>query len=353
MFYIDVDVTRMTSLPRLELVLLAVSTIILSLPVVVHYEVVASTLEAQIAAYLLTSVNVDANRHQCNPNGGSDYSTIDLQTNPSNGNRPNSHCIPTFNILLSQNNLTLIQGSSRSLSVSLSTTSELSPPITLSAESVPAGVEFLFAPSSGRSSFSSLVTIVASAQAALGLSEVAVVARVMGIEKSATVSVLVIPEIHNLVIISGFAPLNATVGSVVVVNVTVANYGSVSEIFDLREHANVTMVAEQNHLLLAPLARYTTSLSWNTTGFSEGVYSIVVNVCPAPGEISLSDENFNVGQLSLGPRPTAQPSPRPAASGEGPSGLSYGRELAIMAALGEVIAVLLVLVRRRSRISKK
>src|SRR5437773_333985 len=149
MFYIDVDVTRMTSLPRLELVLLAVSTIILSLPVVVHYEVVASTLEAQIAAYLLTSVNVDANRHQCNPNGGSDYSTIDLQTNPSNGNRPNSHCIPTFNILLSQNNLTLIQGSSRSLSVSLSTTSELSPPITLSAESVPAGVEFLFAPSSG------------------------------------------------------------------------------------------------------------------------------------------------------------------------------------------------------------
>src|SRR5438046_2037393 len=353
MFYIDGDVRRMTSLPRLELVLLAVSIIMLSLPVVVHYEVVASTLEAQIATYLLSAAIVDANRHQCNSNGGLDYSTIDLQTNPSNGNHPNSQCIPTFNILLSQSNLTLIPGSSRSLIVSLSTTSELSPPITLSAESVPAGVEVLFAPSYGRSSFSSLVTIVASAQAALGLSEVAVVARVMGIEKSATVSVLVIPEIHNLVIISGFAPLNATVGSVVVVNVTVANYGSVSEIFDLREHANVTMVAEQNHLLLAPLARYTTSLSWNTTGFSEGVYSIVVNVCPAPGEISLSDENFNVGQLSLGPRPTAQPSPRPAASGEGPSGLSYGRELAIMAALGEVIAVLLVLVRRRSRISKK
>ena len=353
MFYIDGDVRRMTSLPRLELVLLAVSIIMLSLPVVVHYEVVASTLEAQIATYLLSSASVDANRHQCNPNGGLDYSTIDLQTNPSNGNHPNSQCIPTFNILLSQSNLTLIQGSSRSLSVSLSTTSELSPPITLSAESVPAGVEVLFAPSSGRSSFSSLVTIVASGQAALGLSEVAVVAKVMGIEKSATISVLVIPEIHNLVIISGFAPLNATVGSVVVVNVTVANYGSVSEIFDLREHANVTMVAEQNHLLLAPLARYTTSLSWNTTGFSEGVYSIVVNVRPAPWEVSLSDENFNVGQLSLGPRPTAQPSPRPAASGEGPSGLSYGRELAIMAALGEVIAVLLVLVRRRSRISKK
>ncbi|TMI53742.1 hypothetical protein E6H15_07375 [Candidatus Bathyarchaeota archaeon] len=67
----------------------------------------------------------------------------------------------------------------------------------------------------------------------------------------------------------------------------------------------------------------------------------------------MSDENFNVGQLSLGPRPTAQPSPKPAASGERPSGLSYGRELAIMAALGEVIAVLLVLVRRRSRVSKK
>ncbi|TMI24228.1 hypothetical protein E6H24_07350 [Candidatus Bathyarchaeota archaeon] len=181
----------------------------------------------------------------------------------------------------------------------------------------------------------------------------AVVARVMGIEKSATVSVLVVPEIHNLVITSGFAPLNATVGGVVVVNVTVANYGSVSEIFDLREHANLTMVAEQNHLLLAPLARYTTSLSWNTTGFSEGVYSIVVNVRPAPGEVNLSDENFNVGQLSLGPRPTAQPSPTPAAPGEGPSGLSYGRELAIIVALGEVIAVLLVFVRRRSRISKK
>src|SRR5216117_520707 len=225
MFYIDGDVTRMISLPRLELVLLAVSTILLSLTVVVHYEAVAGRLEAQMATYLVSSANVDAKRHQCNPNGGSDYSTIDLQTNPSNGNHPNSQCIPTFNILLSQNNLTLIHGSSRSLNVSLSTTSELAPPITLSAESVPAGVEFLFAPSSGRSSFSSLVTIVASAQAALGLSEVAVVARVMGIEKSATVSVLVIPEIHNLVIISGFAPLNATVGSVVVVNMTVANMG--------------------------------------------------------------------------------------------------------------------------------
>src|SRR6266566_8715439 len=298
---------RMISLPRLELVLLAVSIIILSFPVVVHYEAVAGTLEAQMATYLLASANVDANHHRCNPNGRSDYSTVDLQTNLSNGNRPNSQCVPTFNVSLSQNDLTLIQGSSGSLSVFVSTTSELSAPITLSAESVPAGVEVLFAPSLGRSSFSSLVTISASAQAALGLSEVAVVARVMGVEKSATVSVLVIPEIHNLVIISGFAPL----------------------------------------------ARYTTSLSWNTTGFSEGVYSIVVNVRPAPGEVNLSNENFNVGQLSLGPRPTAQPSPKPAAPGEVPSGLSYGRELAIIVALGEVIAVLLVFVRRRSRISKK
>ncbi len=311
----------MISLPRLELVLLAISIIILSFPVVVHYEAVAGTLEAQMATYLLASANVDANHHRCNPNGRSDYSTVDLQTNLSNGNRPNSQCVPTFNVSLSQNDLTLIQG--------------------------------FFAPSSGRSAFSSVVTIFASAQAVLGLSEVAVVARVMGIEKSATVSVLVIPEIHNLVIISGFAPLNATVGSVVVVNVTVANYGYVSEIFDLSEHANLTMVAEQNHLVLAPLARYTTSLSWNTTGFSEGVYSIVVNVRPAPGEVNLSNENFNVGQLSLGPRPTAQPSPKPAAPGEVPSGLSYGRELAIIVALGEVIAVLLVFVRRRSRISKK
>src|SRR2546430_11812392 len=353
MFYFDGDAPQRISLPRLKMVLLAVSIIILSLPVVVHYEAVADTLDAQMATYLLSSAHVDADHHQCNPNGRSDYSIIDLQTNPSNGNRPNSQCIPIFNILLSQNNLTLIQGSRRSLSVFLSTASEFSPPINLSAESVPAGVEVLFAPSSGRSAFSSVVTIFASAQAVLGLSEVAVVARVMGIEKSATVSVLVVPEIHNLVITSGFAPLNATVGGVVVVNVTVANYGSVSEIFDLREHANLTMVAEQNHLLLAPLARYTTSLSWNTTGFSEGVYSIVVNVRPAPGEVNLSDENFNVGQLSLGPRPTAQPSPTPAAPGEGPSGLSYGRELAIIVALGEVIAVLLVFVRRRSRISKK
>src|SRR5207247_6904561 len=69
------------------------------------YEAVASTLEAQMATYLLSSVNVDANRHQCNPNGSSDYSTIDLQTNPSNGNHPNSQCIPTFNISLSQSNL--------------------------------------------------------------------------------------------------------------------------------------------------------------------------------------------------------------------------------------------------------
>src|SRR5207247_10690036 len=145
-----------------------------------HYQVVASPLQARIATYRLSSASVDANRHQCNPNRGLDYSTIDLQTNPSNGNHPNSQCIPSFTILLSQSNLTLIQGSSRSLSVSLSTTSELSPRITLSAESVPAGVEVLFAPSSGRSSLSSLVSIVARAQRPVGLSEVVVVVKVMG-----------------------------------------------------------------------------------------------------------------------------------------------------------------------------
>src|SRR2546427_4569292 len=192
MFYIDGDATQRISLPRLEMVLLAVSIIILSLPVVVHYEAVADTLDAQMATYLLSSAHVDADHHQCNPNGRSDYSIIDLQTNPSNGNRPNSQCIPIFNILLSQNNLTLIQGSRRSLSVFLSTASEFSPPITLSAESVPAGVEVLFAPSSGRSAFSSVVTIFASAQAVLGLSEVAVVGKRIGRGKKAAASFLVV-----------------------------------------------------------------------------------------------------------------------------------------------------------------
>jgi CARDB len=281
------------------------------------------------------------------------FSPISLQASQLASTSEGMPCGAGFNLSLSQRNLTLVQGSRGSIGVSVSVSSSRSPPVALSALSVPAGVQIVFSPSSGRGSFSSLMTVNASAEAALGLSEVIVSANGKNVRESATLSLLIIPEIRDLVITSASVPPNAAVGSVVEVNATVANYGSLSETFDLRVCANETLAAEREAIALVPLALESITLPWNTTGFPSGSYDVIVRVQPVVQETNLGNESFRAGQILLEKGPNPTPTPPPTAPGSSLPVVSNGREIVIIAAISEAIGALLLFVRVRLRTSRR
>jgi hypothetical protein len=218
--------------------------------------------------------------------------------------------------------------------------------VTMSAKGVPAATEILFAPVSGRPSFSSALTITTSAQTPVGRFNVTVLARGGGLEKSAILSLevlpflQVVPPVHDLAIVSASVQKTATVGSIVLINVTASNHGSVPETFQLQAYANTTQVADQSVIRLAPAAIDVTRLMWNTTGYRPGNYTVVVVVPPVQGELRSIDNSQEAGHIILTQAPGSGPGPSPAASGKG-QGFIYGRQLAIVAAIAEAVIVFL------------
>jgi hypothetical protein len=334
-------------LPTLKLALLAIVIIVVSVPFILSYEGGPGASQDKMTGY--GSVNGSS---RCSDLTAS-FSPISLQVNQLASTGEGTPCGAGFNLSLSQRNLTLVQGSSSSVGVFVSVSSRRSPPIALSSQSAPAGVQISFNPISGTASFSSLMTINASAEAALGLSEVTVLANARDIRESATLSLLIIPEIRDLVIISASLPQSAIVGSVVDVNATVANYGSVSETFDLRAYANETLAAERKAIALVPLALESITLSWNTTGFLSGSYDVIVRVQTVEQETNVGNESFQAGQILLEKGPNATPTPPPTASGSGLPVVTNGGELVIIAAIAEVIGAVLLFVRARLRTSRR
>jgi parallel beta-helix repeat protein len=76
--------------------------------------------------------------------------------------------------------------------------------------------------------------------------------------------------------------------SVVDFNTTLANHGTYAEGFNLTLQANTTHVAAQAMLLAAGNSNSTT-LQWNTTGFSAGNYTLTVYAEPVPNETNTED----------------------------------------------------------------
>ncbi len=281
-------------------------------------------------------------------------------------NRPIGTCVPTgsvpkqhhgggncpFNFILSlsQESLIEVQGSSSLAQLSLTLVSGISVPVTLSAQGMPVGTEILFAPTSAKPSFSSTMTIATSAVAPLGQFNITILATGGGLEKSTILSLLIVPIVHDMAVVSALVPGTATVRSVVSINATVENYGSVSEAFELRAYANTSLVAELSGLRLAPSAIYEGRLMWNTTGFSPGTYNVLVTVPAVQGELNQLDNTREAGKTLLTATPGSQPSPSPAASG-GVQGSNYGRQLAIVAAIAEAAIVFLVVLRSKGKAS--
>jgi hypothetical protein len=321
--------------------------IIASLPVIVNYGGGPRVSQSQMTGY--GSVNGSSLCSDLTRSFGS----TSQQPNKLAPTGEGTPCGAGFDLSLSQRNLTLVQGSSSSIGVFVSDSSLRSSSVALSVQSVPMGVQVSFNPSSGRGSFSSLLTISATAEAALGLSEVTVLARGMNIQESATLSVLIIPEIHDLVFISSAVPQSAIIGSVVEVNATVANHGSLSETFDLQAYANETLAAEREAIALVPLALESITLPWNTTGFPSGSYDVIVRVQPVVQETNLGNESFRAGQILLEKGPNPTPTPPPTAPGSSLPVVSNGREIVIIAAISEAIGALLLFVRVRLRTSRR
>jgi hypothetical protein len=222
----------------------------------------------------------------------------------------------------------------------------------VSAQGAPAGTEILFAPASAKPSFSSTMTIATGAKTPLGQFNITILATEGGLEKSANLSLLVVSVVHDVAVVSAAVQSTATVGSTVSINATVANYGSVSEAFELRAYANTSLVADISLLKLAPSAIYADRLMWNTTGFSPGIYAVLVTVPPVPGELNMVDNRREAGKILLTQNPGSTPGPSPAAFG-GAQGFNYGRQLAIVVAIAEAAIVFLVVLRSKGKSSTR
>ena len=304
----------------------------------------AALIEQELNSQILPtprSGNVDANRpiSMCGPSGSL-----------PRGHRGNGSCPLNFILSLSQESLTQARGSNSSVGLSVTFVSGVSAPVTVSAQGVPAGTEILFAPTSAKPSFSSTMTISTSEGTPLRQFNITILAAGGGLEKSANLSLLVVPIVHEIAVVSALVQRTATVGSVVVINATVANYGSISEAFELRAYANTTLVADRSLPKLEPEGIYAGGLMWNTSGFSPGTYTVLVDVPPVQGELNLLDNNREAGKILLTQSPGSRPSPSPAASG-GAQSFNYGRQLAIAVAIAETVIVFLVVHRGKKMVS--
>ena len=110
---------------------------------------------------------------------------------------------------------------------------------------------------------------------------------------------------HDLAVADiAFSPAILQQGSIVDINVTVANQGGYSEIFNATLFANATIIDRLANINVTKATSVTIAFSWNTTGFDEGDYIITAYVPPVLGETDTADNtkaaDRMVTVLSLG-----------------------------------------------------
>lgn len=107
---------------------------------------------------------------------------------------------------------------------------------------------------------------------------------------------------HDVAVSSASAdPAIAWVGTPVTVTATVQNQGSRPETFEVRAFADDLLVGTQTVSDLAPGSPETVSFVWDTSGAGSGIYKIVVQAVPVPGETDLEDNEQSAGAVVLLP----------------------------------------------------
>ena len=94
-------------------------------------------------------------------------------------------------------------------------------------------------------------------------------------------------------------PTTVTTGDFLLVNVTVANKGNVSESFDLTVYYDSSVVGIENVTSLASEANRTLSFNWNTVGVPGGNYTIKAMASIVPGETYTEDNQLTSDKVTI------------------------------------------------------
>jgi len=113
-------------------------------------------------------------------------------------------------------------------------------------------------------------------------------------------TVEVVPGVHDVAVMD-IAPLGNLIGRgyTTEIRVTVANVGTFPESFNFTVYANNTAIATISVASLPGLGEETHNVTWNTAAFTEGNYTISVNVTTVAGETNMTDNFMSDGQVCV------------------------------------------------------
>ena len=107
-------------------------------------------------------------------------------------------------------------------------------------------------------------------------------------------------NIHDIAVLQVMvAPTSVKVGETVYINVTVANQGTVTETFDVTAYYNTSSIETKTSISLDAGESITLEFSWNTTGVTEGMYTISAYATLVPNEIDRADNYFEDGVVTI------------------------------------------------------
>jgi len=102
------------------------------------------------------------------------------------------------------------------------------------------------------------------------------------------------------VVTTNITPAKTIVGQgySILINTTIQNQGDYKETFNVTLYANTTATATQT-VTLTSRNSTTITLTWNTTGFAKGNYTISAYATPVPGETDTADNNLVDGLIKV------------------------------------------------------
>jgi len=102
-------------------------------------------------------------------------------------------------------------------------------------------------------------------------------------------TITIVPQIHNLAITNiALSKTSVGQGYDVEIFVTVKNLGNMLETFSLTTHVNMTPVVNRN-ISLSAGNTLTLNLTWHTSSFIKGNYTIWADILPLPSETDTTD----------------------------------------------------------------
>jgi len=118
-------------------------------------------------------------------------------------------------------------------------------------------------------------------------------------DKNHTLQAIFILLFHD-VAVTNVTPLKTVVGQgySMSINVTVKNQGDYPEIFNITVYADTTSIGSQTVTLISGVST-TITLSWNTTGFTMGNYTISASTTQVTGEINIADDTLIGGTIRI------------------------------------------------------